>query len=57
MEFPSGAVSWGSGVVTAMVWVQSLVWELPLATDAAKKRKKEKHSYSVNPDFVRHACR
>ena len=28
-------------LVVAVVWVQSLAWELPHATGAAKKRKKK----------------
>ena len=29
LEFPCGSVGWGSSIVTAMVQVPSLAWELP----------------------------
>ena len=39
-EFPSGSVGWGSNIVTVMMQVQSLAWELPHAACEAKKEKK-----------------
>ena len=51
LEFPYGSSSKGSGVVTAValvtavVWIQSLVQELPHAT-SKKKKKKRYETYS-----------
>ena len=42
LEFPGGAAGSGSGVVTAVAWVHSLVQELPHATAVAKKKKNPK---------------
>ena len=39
LEFPCGSVGYGSGVVTVVAWVCSLVWELPHAVGVAKKKK------------------
>ena len=40
--FPGGASGYGSGVVTVVVWVQSLAWEVLHAIGVAKKKKKKK---------------
>ena len=42
LEFPGGLAVKDSAVVTAVVWVQPLAWELPHAMGSAKKKKKEK---------------
>ena len=39
---PGGASGYGSGVVTVVVWVQSLAWEVLHAMGVAKKKKKKK---------------
>ena len=36
---PCGSGGWGSSTVTAVVWVQSLAWELPHASGAAKTKQ------------------
>ena len=43
LEFPGGLAVKDSAVVTAVVWVQSLAWELPHAMGSAKKKKKKKN--------------
>ena len=40
MEFPGGLAGSGSGIITAMAWICSLVWELLHVTGTAKKKKK-----------------
>ena len=40
LEFPGGLVVKGYSVVTAVVWVRPLAWELLHAMGAAKKKKK-----------------
>ena len=49
-EFSCSAMGWGSGIVTAEVyvtpvsWVQCMAWELPHAMGVAKKRSGVLHS-------------
>ena len=52
--FPSGLIAKGTGTVTAVAqvtavtWVQSLIWELLHATAATKKRQKIKTKKNYN---------
>ena len=48
--FPDGSVGQESGVVTAVVQVQSMAWELLHARGAAKKKKKKSHEDKM--DFI-----
>ena len=48
MEFSGGAAVYGSGIVTAVVKVQSLTWEIPHATECSQKKKKISSSVTLD---------
>lgn len=48
--FPDGSVGQESGVVTAVVQVQSMAWELLHARGAAKKKKQQQEKVSPSKD-------
>ena len=43
-KFPCGAAGKGTSIATAVVWVQSLAWEFPLAQVKQKKKTKNPES-------------
>ena len=52
VEFSVGTASWGSGIVAAVAWVQSLAWELPYAMGRGEEKKKLKRAginYKIFP--------
>ena len=51
LEFPFGAASQGSGVVTAVAWVQSLARELSHALGEARNKYKKTLSLDKHPAF------